>query len=91
MHNLQLHGTNKFRDRFIGPFTMIQQIGKTAHSVDLSSCVALHVVHNMFHVLLLHDWQDYGFHADMLPIEINGEAEYEVSGIKGHRERNGEA
>ena len=26
----------------------------------------------------------------MPPIEIDGEAEYEVSGIKGHREGNGE-
>ena len=69
---------------------MIQHIGKTAHRLYLSSCAALHGVHNVFHVLLLHDWHDNGVHTDVLPIEIDGEAEYKVSGIKGHRERNGE-
>ena len=47
-------------------------------------------MHNAFHVLLLRDWHDNGVHADMPPIEIDGEAEYEVAGIKGHRECNGE-
>ena len=29
-------------------------------------------------------------HADVLPVQIDGEDEYKVEGIKGHRERNGE-
>ena len=52
----------------------------------MSSCAALRGVHNLFHVSLLCDWQDNGVHADVLPIEIDGEAEYEVSSIKEHRE-----
>ena len=56
----------------------------------MSSHVALCGVHSVFHVLLLCDWQLNGVHADVPPIEINGEAEYEVAGIKGHRECNGE-
>ena len=90
MRNLCLHRTRKFRDRFVGPFFVTQHIGETAYRLHLSYCVALHGVHNMFYVLLLCDWQDNGIHTDMLPIEIDGEAEYEVSGIKGHREQNGE-
>lgn len=86
MHNLHLHGTQKFRDRLIGPFVVTQHIGKTTYRLDLFSCVALCGVHNVFHVLLLHDWQDNGVHADMPPIEIYREAEYEVSGIKGNRD-----
>ena len=58
--------------------------------LDLSSCAVLRAVHNMFHVSLLHYWQDNGVHADVPPIEIDREVEYEVSGIKGHREQNGE-
>ena len=68
---------------------MTQHIGKTAYRLDLSSHSALRGVHNVFHVLLLHNWHNNGVHADVPPIEIDGEAEYEVSGIKGHREQNG--
>ena len=58
--------------------------------LDLSSRAALRGVHNVFHVLLLHDCHDNGVHSYVPPIEIDGEAEYEVSAIKGHRQRNGE-
>ena len=85
--NLQLHRIRKFRDRFVGPFVVTQRIGETECRLDLSSCAALHGVHNMFHVLLLRDWQDNDVHADVPPIEINGKAEYEVSSIKRHREQ----
>ena len=47
-------------------------------------------MHNVFHVLLLRDWQSNGLHADVPPVQIDGKDEYEVEGIKGHRERNGE-
>ena len=46
--------------------------------------------HNIFHVSLLRDWLDNGVHADVLPIEMDGKAEYKVSGIKEHRECNSE-
>ena len=69
---------------------MTQCIGETAYRLDLFSPAALCGVQNVFHVLLLCDWQDNGVHADLLPIEIDGEAEYEVLGIKGYRECNGE-
>ena len=65
---------------------MTQHIGEAEYRLALSSNAALHGVHNVFHVLLLRDWHDNGVHADVPPIEIDGEAEYEVSGIKGHRE-----
>ena len=58
--------------------------------LDLYSHAALRGVHNVFHVSLLRDWQDNGVHTDMPLIEIDGEAEYEVAAIKGHRVRNGE-
>ena len=47
-------------------------------------------VHDVFHVSLLHGWLTNGIHADVPPIEIDGEAEYKVSEVKGHHERQGE-
>ena len=44
----------------------------------------------MFYVLLLCGWLTNGIHADVPLIEINGEAEYKVSEIKGHCEHQGE-
>ena len=87
--NLKLHGSHKFRDHFVGPFVITERIGATAYRFDLSSRAALRGVHNVFHVSLLCDWQNNGVHADVPPIEIDGEAENEVGEIKGHRVRNG--
>ena len=64
-------------------FVITEHIDKTAYRLDLSLCVALRSVHNVFHVLLLHDWHN-GVHADLSPIEIDEEAEYKVGEIKGH-------
>ena len=69
---------------------MTQCISKTVYKLDLSSCAALCGVHNVLHVLLLRDWHNNGVHADLPPIEIDRETEYEVSGIKEHRKGNGE-
>ena len=88
--NLKLHGIQKFRDQFVGPFTVLKRIRETAYRLDLSSCVALHSVHNVFHVSLLWAWHNNGVHADVPPIEIDVKVEYKVSGIKGHHEHQGE-
>ena len=74
----------------MGPFVVVERIGNTAYHLDLSRSAALSGVHNVFHVSLLRGWLTYGVHADVTSIEIDGKAEYEVSEIKGHRERQGE-
>ena len=74
----------------MGPFVVVERIGNTAYRLDLLRSAALSGVHNVFHVSLLCGWLTNGIHADVPPIEIDGEAEYEVSEIKGHRERQGE-
>ena len=58
--------------------------------MDLSCSAALKGVHAVFHVSLLCGWLTNGVHADVPSIKIDGKAEYEVSEIKGHRERQGE-
>ena len=88
--NLRLHGTRKFHDHFVGPFIAVERIGNTAYCLDLLRSAALSGVHDVFHISLLHGWLSNGVHADVPSIEIDGEAEYEVSEIKGHRERQGE-
>ena len=88
--NLKLHGSGKFRDRFVGPFAIAERIGETAYRLDLSLRATLRRVHNVFHVSLLHEWHNNGVHADVPPIEIYGETEYKVGEIKGHHVHNGE-
>ena len=88
--NLRLHGTRKFRDRFVGPFIVVEHIGNTAYCLDLSHSAALSGVHDVFHVLLLRSWLSNGVYDGLPSIEIDGKAEYKVSEIKGHRERQGE-
>ena len=51
---------------------------------------ALRGVHNVFHILWLHDWLSNRVHADVPPIKIDGKAEYKAASIKGHLECNGE-
>ena len=88
--NPKLHGLHKFRDQFVGPFVITEYSGKTAYRLDLSLHAALRGVHHVFHLSLLCDWHNNGVHADMPPIEIDGEAEYKVGEIKGHHVCNGE-
>ena len=61
-----------------------------AYHLDLLRSAALRGVHDVFHVSLLCGWLTNGVHADVPSIEIDGEAEYKVSEIKGHREHQGE-
>ena len=88
--NLRLHGTRKFRDRFVGLFIVVERIGNMAYRLDLSRSAALSGVHNVFHVLLLCGWLTNGVHANVPSIKIDGETEYKVSEIRGHHERQGE-
>ena len=58
--------------------------------MDLSCSAALRGVHDVFHVSLLCGWLTNGVIANVPSIEIDGKAEYKVSKIKGHHERQGE-
>ena len=51
--NLNLTGSHKFKDKFVGPFVVQQRIGEVAYRLDLSSRAALRNVHPVFHVSLL--------------------------------------
>ena len=74
----------------MGPFIATERIGNMAYHLDLLRSAVLSGVHNVFHVSLLCGWLTNGIHADVPQIEIDGEAEYKVAEIEGHRERQGE-
>ena len=41
--NLRLHGTRKFHNHYVGPFVILECVGKTAYHLDLSSRLLLGV------------------------------------------------
>ena len=43
-----LAGTRKLRARFLGPFRVLERVGKTAYRLDLKGIFK--DVHNVFHV-----------------------------------------
>ena len=45
---LHLEGTRKLKARFVGPFKVMEHIGKTAYRFDLKG--RFKQVHNIFHV-----------------------------------------
>ena len=51
--NLNLTGSHKFKDRYVGPFVIQQRIGEVAFKLDLSTSTALRNVHPVFHISLL--------------------------------------
>ena len=51
--NLNLTGSHKLKDKFVGPFVVQQRIGEVAYKLDLLSHAALRNVHPVFHVSLL--------------------------------------
>ena len=90
--NLRLKtGSRKLLPRFIGPFTVKEVINLVAYKLDLPHALK---VHDVFHVSLLrpyHEAPDYRFRAPPLPEIFEGELEYEVEAILGHRMVNKKA
>ena len=85
---LHLQGPRKLQDRFVGPFRVLQRIGKMAYKLDLSGgchCQALRNIHDVFHVSLLRPHQDNGLGTDVPPIDIDGDMEIEVKAMLKHR------
>ena len=88
-HNLSLKGSCHLRDRYCRPFVVTKCIGETAHRVDLQG-KGLGGIHDIFHVLLFYPYLSNGLATEVPPIELDGELEYEVAAIKGHRVSRGE-
>ena len=64
-------------------------MGPTAYKLDLSHSPALRHIHPVFHVNLLREFIDNGLHQQVPPIEVEGDKEYEIEAIVGHRTYRG--
>ena len=83
MRNLKLYGSCKFRDHYVGLFVIAEFTGETAYMLDLSLSAALHGVHNVFHVSLLHNWQNNRVHCRVWIDEYSQRPRSKIG--RGHR------
>ena len=91
--NLCLQGPHKLQDRFVGPFRVLQKIGKMAYKLGLSRgryLQALRNIHDIFHVSLLRPHRDNGLGTNVPAIDVDGDMEFEVEAILKHRQIRGE-
>ena len=86
--NLHLAIVCKLLQWFVGPFKVLQFLGKTEYKLDLQGHFT--GVHNMFHVSQLGPHVPGGSSTEPpQPVEVEGEAYYEVEALLRHRERRG--
>ena len=79
-------GTRKLRARFVGPFRVMERVGKTAYRLDLRG--RFKDVHNVFHVSQLCKHIPGGSSANPPdPIQVEGEEYFEVEGLLQHISR----
>ena len=60
-------------------------MGPTAYRLDLSTGSALKHLHPTFYVSLLREFRDYGLYQQPPPVEIDGDNEWGIERILGHR------
>ena len=71
----------KLSPRYVGPFEIIERIGKVAYRLALSP--DLSAVHNVFHVSMLKKYMPYPSHVlTEEPIEVHEDLTYEEKPIK---------
>ena len=88
--HLRLRSSRKLQPRYIGPFRIASRIGSTAYKLDLTGQQGLRGIHDVFHVSLLRPFRSNGVDVNVLPVEVDGDTEFEVDAIKNHRLHNGE-
>jgi hypothetical protein len=83
----QLRPSKKLSDRYLGPFSVTKVVGTQAYELKLP---AGYKIHPVFHVSLLEPYHQ-GDNAEPTPpaIEIDGDPEWEVEAVIGHRQRRG--
>ena len=83
---LNLAGIRKLITRFVGPFRVMECIGKTTYRLDLRG--GFKDVHNVFHQSQLKKHIPGGSFANPPePIQVEGEEPFEVEALIQHRSR----
>ena len=84
---LHLAGNKKLRARFVGPFRVIEGIGKTAYRLDLRG--RFKDVQNVFHMSQITKHIPGGSSANPPePIQVEGEEHFEVVALLQYRSRD---
>lgn len=80
---MKFKGSPKLLPRWIGPFTVLDQINPVAFRLELPECMK---IHNVFHISLLKPVvPGSSLNPPPPPILVDGELEYEVEEITAHR------
>ena len=83
---LYLAGTRKLRTRFVGPFRVIEGIGKTAYRLDHRDIFK--DIHNVFRMSQLKKRIPGGSSANPPePIQLESKEHFEVEALLQHRSR----
>jgi hypothetical protein len=78
-------GTRKLLPKWVGPFKVVERVGKVAYKIELPP--NLSKMHNVFHVQLLKPYRDDGrVRPPPPPIEIDDSLEYEVERVLDARD-----
>ena len=86
-NTLHLADTRKLRARFVGPFRVMERIGKTAYRPDLRG--RFKDVYNVFHMSQLRKHLPGGSSTNLPePIQMEGEEHFEVEALLQHRSRH---
>ena len=85
--NLHLATVHKLHQWFVGPFKVLQRVGKTAYKIDLQGRFT--GVHNVFHVSQLRPVPGGSSTEPPQLVKVEDEAHYEVEALLKHRERRG--
>ena len=82
--NLRSFGSRKLLPRYVGPFKVLRRIGIVAYELELPPVMKCHPV---FHVSLLQPYLTSGrLQPPPIPIDVDGEPEYEVELVLLHRD-----
>ena len=83
---LHLAGTTKLRSRLVGPFRVLERVGKSAYRLDLRG--RFQDVYNVIHVSYLRNDTPGGSSENPSePIQVESEEHFEVKALLQHRSR----
>jgi hypothetical protein len=89
--NLRIKGSRKLSPRFIGPFRVLDMIGKQAYRLSLPNQYSR--IHNVFHVSLLEPWhqRQERTNPEAMPMpDLEDDEEWEIEEVKDEQKFHGQ-